>query len=216
MSAATGHPRPLTEADVEIASLTVARAFAWHEPWGAWALPDAATREQRLRGMVAGDIRERFLPLGRASTIDGVCVSLWCPPASHPNAAEFGPRRDDDAYELFGERLEALRTADALLQTLLPEGEHWYLDTLATEPARMRQGLGGRLLDDDLAALDAAGQFSRPRHAHAGERRLLRAPRLRGRRLLRGPARRAAAVRDAAHPAPRIECAGPTQASEET
>jgi ribosomal protein S18 acetylase RimI-like enzyme len=160
MSAADGEPRPLTEADVKTASLTVARAFAWHEPWGAWALPDEATREQRLQEMVAGDIRERFLPLGRCSTIDGLCVSLWCPPSSHPNAAAFGPRRDDDAYELFGERLQALRAADALLQTLIPAGEHWYLDTLATEPARMGEGLGGRLLDHDLAALDTAGQFA--------------------------------------------------------
>ena len=158
MSAATGEPRPLTEADVERASLTVARAFAWHEPWGAWALPDERTREQRLREMVAKDIRDRFLALGRAATIDGLSVSLWCPPASHPNAAAFGPRRDDDAYELFGERLEALRAGDALLRTLVPEGDHWYLDTLATEPERMGEGLGGALLDHDLAQLDAEGQ----------------------------------------------------------
>ena len=158
MSAATGEPRPLTEADVERASLTVARAFAWHEPWGAWALPDERTREQRLREMVAKDIRDRFLALGRAATIDGLSVSLWFPPASHPNAAAFGPRRDDDAYELFGERLEALRAGDALLRTLVPEGDHWYLDTLATEPERMGEGLGGALLDHDLAQLDAEGQ----------------------------------------------------------
>jgi GNAT superfamily N-acetyltransferase len=153
-----GAPRPLTPEDIDAASLSVARAFAWHEPWGAWALPDEATREATLRGMVASDIRDRFLPLGRASTIDdGACVSLWCPPASHPNAAKFGPRRDEDAYALFGERLEGLREADALLRTLVPEGDHWYLDTLATEPGRMRQGLGGRLLDYDLDWLDGAG-----------------------------------------------------------
>ena len=151
-------PRALTEADVDRASLTVARAFAWHEPWGAWALPDERTREQRLREMVAKDIRDRFLALGRAATIDGLSVSLWCPPASHPNAAAFGPRRDDDAYGLFGERLEALRAGDALLRTLVPEGDHWYLDTLATEPERMGEGLGGTLLDHDLAQLDAEGQ----------------------------------------------------------
>ena len=157
MSTAASKPRPLAAADVERAALTVARAFAWHEPWGAWALPDERTREDRLRGMVANDIRERFLPLGRASTIDGLSVSLWCPPASSPNAAAFGPRRDDDAYELFGSQLDALREADALLRTLIPAGDHWYLDTLATEPERMRQGLGGRLLDYDLEWLDEIG-----------------------------------------------------------
>ena len=39
-----GEPRPLTRADIDRAALTAARAFAWHEPWGAWALPDEETQ----------------------------------------------------------------------------------------------------------------------------------------------------------------------------
>lgn len=150
-------PRLLAPGEVERAALTAARAFAWHEPWGAWALPDPATREARLRELIAADIRDRFLPLGRASTIGGVCIALWCPPPSAAAAATFGPRRDEDAYAAFGQRGEALREADELLASLIPPGDHWYLDTLATDPERMRQGLGGRLLDHDLAALDAMG-----------------------------------------------------------
>ncbi len=158
MSPPDADPRPLATADVEAAAATVAAAFAWHEPWGAWALPDEGNREQRLREMVAADIRERFLPLGRGTTIATACVSLWCPPASHPNAAEFGPRRGEDDYAVYGERGAALREGDALLAEMLPEGDYWYLDTLATEPASMRQGLGARLLDHDLALLDSRGE----------------------------------------------------------
>lgn len=157
MSAPEGGPRALTGADADRAALTAARAFAWHEPWGAWALPDEATREERLLAMISADIRDRFLPLGRASTIDGVCVSLWCPPRSDPAGAEFGPRRDESGYAGFGERDDSLRKADELLASLLPAGDHWYLDTLATDPEWMRQGLGGRLLDYDLAAMDELG-----------------------------------------------------------
>jgi ribosomal protein S18 acetylase RimI-like enzyme len=152
-----GEPRPLTEADASAAALTAAKAFAWHEPWGAWALPDETTREVTLRGMIEGDIRERFLPLGRASTIDNIAVALWVPPESDPRSAEFGPRRDEDGYAAFGEMGEGLRASDALLAALMPPGDYWYLDTLATNPDHMRRGLGGRLLDHDLAALDAIG-----------------------------------------------------------
>ncbi len=158
MSAADEHPRPLRAGEAERAAAAVAAAFAWHEPWGAWALPDERTREATLRNMVAADINERFLTLGRASTIACTAVSLWCPPPSHPEAAAFGERRDEDAYALFGERMQALREGDALLASLRPDGDYWYLDTLATEPASMRRGLGSRLLDHDLAALDAAGE----------------------------------------------------------
>ena len=48
-------PRPLAAADAEAAARTAARAFAWHEPWGAWALPDEATREQRDVEPIGGD-----------------------------------------------------------------------------------------------------------------------------------------------------------------
>jgi ribosomal protein S18 acetylase RimI-like enzyme len=154
---AGGDPRPLTPADIDRAALTAARAFAWHEPWGAWALPDEETREGRLVEMITGDIRDRFLPLGRASTIDGIAVALWCPPRSEPAGKEFGPRRSEDGYAPYGAQGEALREADQLLASLTPPGDFWYLDTLATDPGFMRQGLGGRLLDHDLAELDEAG-----------------------------------------------------------
>jgi ribosomal protein S18 acetylase RimI-like enzyme len=157
MSAGRGQPRPLAAALAHRAARTAARAFAWHEPWGAWALPDEATREERLLGMISADIRDRFLPLGRASTIDGVCVSLWCPPRSDPAGAKFGPRRDEGGYAAFGAQGDSLRKADALLESLLPDCDPWYLDTLATDPEWMRQGLGGRLLDHDLAAMDELG-----------------------------------------------------------
>jgi ribosomal protein S18 acetylase RimI-like enzyme len=152
-----GMPRPLEPADAERAALTAARAFAWYEPWGAWALPDESTRERRLVEMIERDIRSRFLPLGRASTIDGVSVSLWCPPASDLLSADFGPRRDEGGYAAFGDQGDALRASDALLASLTPEGDYWYLDTLATDPEHMGHGLGGRLLDHDLAELDVIG-----------------------------------------------------------
>lgn len=150
--------RPLGPEDLERAATTAARAFAWHEPWGAWSLPEEHTRESRLRDLVADDIATRFLPSGMCSTIAGLCVTLWIPPPSDPGGAPFANRRDDEAYAAFGDRGELLRAGDALLDRLKPAGEHWVLDTFATDPEWMRRGLGGRLLDHDLVICDSLGR----------------------------------------------------------
>lgn len=148
-------PRPLTEADLDRAVPAIVRAFAWHEPWGEWALPDPTSRERILTGLVDDDVRGRFLPRGECWTIGGAAVTLWMPPGNPAFAARRGP----DEYAIYGERAAAMRAGDELISSMKPEVEHWYLDTIATEPESMRLGLGGRLLDHDLEIRD--------RHGHA-------------------------------------------------
>jgi ribosomal protein S18 acetylase RimI-like enzyme len=151
---------PLGPSRAGRAAITIARAFAWHEPWGAWALPDPRTREGTLARLVEADIIDRFLPFGEGSTIAGLSVALWVPPPSHPGAREFGGRRGEAEYAAYGPQEGAMRAGDELLERLRPEGEHWYLDTIATDPDWMRRGLAGRLLDHDLAGRDARGESS--------------------------------------------------------
>lgn len=146
-------PRPLTRGDVPVAATAIARAFAWHEPWGAWALPDERSRERVLTGLVAEDLGSRFVDEGECWTLDRVSFTLWIP----PGVPAFEARRGAGAYRVFGERGAAMRAGDELIASLKPRGEHWYLDTIATAPERMRAGLGGRLLDHNLALRDAAG-----------------------------------------------------------
>jgi ribosomal protein S18 acetylase RimI-like enzyme len=155
-----GDPRPLDRASAGRAAITIARAFAWHEPWGAWALPDPRARERTLGRLVEADIRDRFLPFGEGSTIAGLAVTLWIPPPSHPGAREFGARRGEAEYAAFGPRADAMRAGDELVAGLRPEGDHWYLDTIATDPGWMRRGLAGRLLDHDLEERDSRGESS--------------------------------------------------------
>ena len=153
-----GDPRPMQAADLAGCALAIAQAFAWHEPWGAWVLPDESRREATLLGLVGADLRDRFLPHGECSTIGAACVTLWVPPPSHPGAPAFANRRDDAAYEIYGEQGETLRAGDEVVRELRPPGDHWYLDTIATSPTLMGRGLGGRLLDHDLAIRDARGE----------------------------------------------------------
>ena len=153
-----GEPRALEPGEVGAASDSIARAFAWHEPWAAWALPGEASREATLAGLIEANVRERFLPRGEAWTIGAASVTLWIPPASVAGSEVFARRRSDADYAVYGARGAALRSADRMLARMLPVGDHWYLDTIATAPEWRRAGLGARLLDHDLAIRDSRGE----------------------------------------------------------
>jgi len=151
-------PRPLEVDDIGPAAALVARAFAWHEPWGEWTMPDPDDREERLRALVEADIRDRFLPHGDCWTIELDTVTLWIPPSDHPGVECFASRRSEDDYASYGDREPAIRAADELIGSLRPQGPHWYLDAIATEPELFGRGLAGRLLAHDLGARDEAGE----------------------------------------------------------
>ena len=155
---ALGEPRPLELADLERATSTFARAFAWHEPFYAWLMPDESTREERISRLVEADIRDRFLPEGECWTIGaGAAITLWIPPLSGDGTEALAARRSDADYASYGEMANALRAGDELINSLKPPQPHWFLDTIATAPELHRRGLGARLLDHDLAIRDAAG-----------------------------------------------------------
>lgn len=157
---ALGEPRPLDPLDLPQATRSIARAFAWHEPWGEWAMPDASNREERLHRLIEADVRERFLPHGECWTIGAVTTTLWMPPVRPGTETEvFARRRGEAEYEAFGELGDGMRAGDELIASLRPKEAHWYLDTIATEPELFGRGLAGRLLAHDLAVRDAAGDL---------------------------------------------------------
>ena len=149
-------PRRLEVGDVDRVARVLARAFAWHEPWGDWAMPDPSDREQRIFDRFRWDLLERFIPEGECWTIGGASATMWIPPGVEALAT----RRSEADYASYGEVADAMREGDELIATLKPDVEHWYLDTIATDPDLHGQGLGGRLLDHDLAIRDANGQAS--------------------------------------------------------
>ena len=158
-SASRSEPRALEASEAGRAAALIARAFAWHEPWGEWTMPDPSDREERLRALVEADVRDRFLPHGDARTIDLESVTLWIPPHGRADTETFARRRTEDDYAAYGDREGAIRAADELIRSLRPEEPHWFLDTIATEPELFGRGLAGRLLADDLRRRDLAGDL---------------------------------------------------------
>jgi len=152
-----GEARRIPEREIGGAAATVARALAWHTSWAEWVLPDTATREPTLARLVAADIEQLFVPWGEAWALEDAAISLWIPPASAGAAERFRRRRTDREYAHFGRGEPAIRAFDDAMGELRPRFDHWYLDTLATEPERMGEGLGSRLLEHGLSRRDAEG-----------------------------------------------------------
>jgi ribosomal protein S18 acetylase RimI-like enzyme len=152
-ASASERPRRLEPEDADPVARVLARAFAWHEPWGEWAMPDPRDREERIFERFRQDLTGRFIAEGECWTIGCRTVTMWIP----PGVETFASRRSESDYAAYGKAADAMRAGDELIASLKPDAEHWYLDTIATDPDLHGRGLGGRLLDHDLAVRDAAG-----------------------------------------------------------
>ncbi len=153
-----GEPERLRPEHIERAARTFARAFAWHEPFYEWLMPEESTREERIYELVEADLRDRFVDEGWCWTIGaGAAITLWIPPLSGSGEEKLAARRSDEDYAKYGEHADGLRAGDALINSLKPPQPHWFLDTIAVAPEYHRQGLGARLLDHNLEIREAAG-----------------------------------------------------------
>jgi ribosomal protein S18 acetylase RimI-like enzyme len=155
---ALGDPEPLQPEHIERAARTFAQAFAWHEPFYEWLMPEESTREERIFELVEADLRDRFLDEGWCWTIGGgAAITMWIPPLSRTGKEKLAARRSDGDYAKYGEFADGLRAGDQLIRNLKPPQPHWFLDTIAVAPEYHRQGLGAKLLDHNLAIRDEAG-----------------------------------------------------------
>lgn len=120
--------------------------------------PGPARRRAGLRAFFTTQLRRQYLPLGHVfTTSDGGGVAVWGPPdrVRRPwrELAELLPA----APYLVGSHLvRALRLLFEI-DARHPKEPHWYLATLAAEPARQGTGIGSALLAHTLAVADEQG-----------------------------------------------------------
>lgn len=148
--------RPATPEDhPELAALLV-RSFG-ADPFHGWLFPDARSRPRRQRRLF-----ERLLALYAQhgvvhTTADRAGVAMWDPPRDEgPGLAELlGFLRR--VLPVFGWRAFAVAEGMAPLAGLHPDGPHWYLSVLGSDPARQRAGVGTALLRPVLDLCDRDG-----------------------------------------------------------
>jgi ribosomal protein S18 acetylase RimI-like enzyme len=136
------------------------RAFA-DDPVMEWFFPEPTQRSRRLRRF----FREIELGIGLSETTgvyttsDRAAVAVWAPPdqwrVSLSRQLRILPRYLGIASIRWApSRLAAFNK----IEGRHPKGPpHWYLPTLATDPAHQGTGRGSALLGDMLARCDAAG-----------------------------------------------------------
>ena len=149
--------RPATLDDLGLVTETLTLAFVHDPVWGvALARPDGATghHEAFWQLYVEGALRYSTVFM----TDNGSAVSVWIP----PDGTELSNAGEDAVENLVGASLEpaAARAMSELWERFAanhPHDEpHAYLSLLATHPDHRGQGIGQRLLADDLARWDSA------------------------------------------------------------
>lgn len=148
--------RPATARDIELVTETITLAFLGDPVWSvALARPDGSTTHNGLywRLYVEGALRYSTVFMHE----DAGAVSVWIP----PDGTDLS-----EAQEAALERLVRASLDPAAAQAMFdlharfaanhPHAEpHAYLSLLATHPAHRGEGLGQRLLAEDLARFDA-------------------------------------------------------------
>jgi hypothetical protein len=143
--------------DIPAVAACLASAFYDDPLWGRWTFPDEDVRARDLLPFMT-----LMAEMGQGGGVltnmtDGAgAVTVWTPPGSRYGEPGFEERIEEVLAELFGPRAHEL---DALFEQFdehTPDGEFHHLEWWATRRDRAGEGLGTRLLNEDLARIDAA------------------------------------------------------------
>ena len=150
--------RPAGPDDVPAIRAMLARAFD-DDPVATYLFPSARRRPSGLRAFFGIQMRSDLLPHGGVYTTEGcVGAALWAPPDKPPQ----GQLRAlltvlPVVPYVLGQTLRRSLRFLAQVKAIHPHEPHWYLETLGTEPAQQRRGIGSALLQPVLERADADG-----------------------------------------------------------
>lgn len=166
--------------DADAVTTTIALAFRDDPVWGpALGAPDGRTDhlEQFWRFFVEGAIGHRTVFLQDGPSGEAATVAVWLPPGvDELTSAQEAEVDALMARTLTPDRFAAYQRLWERFDAAHPHAEpHMYLSLLATHPDHRGQGIGQRLLAENLAEFDAAGlpaylESTNPANDHRYER----------------------------------------------
>lgn len=152
--------RVVEASDVDAAAETLARAF-FDDPVWSWTFDDPTRRHRQLAALwglfVAGSVEHRWVWTTGGDAAVAVWIPPGCPELTEPHASRLDPLLD----ELVGPRAALVGEVIERFEAAHPRDEpHYYLSFLGTHPDHRGQGIGMRLLAENLARVDAEGMPS--------------------------------------------------------
>lgn len=149
---------PVTREQAREVAKAIARGFLDNEVW-VWMVPEERRRARLLPRYYRVAIRRLFMPRdGAWTTADRGGGALWAPPGRWPPS---GREALWDYLALLPEIGVAGagrgRELDRVIGSHHPREPHYYLQTLAIDPAHQRRGYGSALMRPLLERCDADG-----------------------------------------------------------
>ncbi len=154
---------------------TITLAF-YDDPTWSWAFPDPELRREHMLAfwglMIGGALRYPWV----LRTDGYAAVAVWIPPGGTELSEEEEARMAPLLESLIGARSGDVLELLARFDRAHPHGEpHYYLSLLGTHPADRGQGIGMRLLAENLARIDEEHmpcylESSNPANNHRYER----------------------------------------------
>ena len=147
--------RPAMPADLPALVETISLAFHEDPTW-SWAFPDPVLRQQQYavywRFLIVGALRYPWV----LRTNGYEAVAVWIPPGGTEIAEADEARIRPLVETLLGPRSDEVMELLARFEAAHPrEQPHYYLSLLATHPDHRGQGIGMRMLGENLARIDA-------------------------------------------------------------
>jgi len=167
--------RSASPAELPALTETISLAFNDDPTW-SWAFPDPGLRQQQMTAFwsffIGGALRYPWV----LRTNGYEAVAVWIPPGGTELAEEDEARLAPLLESLIGARSPDVLELLARFDGAHPRDEpHYYLSLLGTHPAQRGQGLGMRLLEENLSRIDEEHmpcylESSNPANNHRYER----------------------------------------------
>lgn len=159
-SGVTRTVRAFRKADLKQASAMMARAFA-DDPLMAWIFPDEQLRRRRLPAFFAASMRGTGLRFEGTEVldIDGTVAgcATWLPPQAWLPSAWRQIISLPGYLRTLGSRFGVAGETYAALMRVHPQGPHFYLAGIGTDPPLQGSGIGTSLMRSRLTRCDATG-----------------------------------------------------------
>jgi hypothetical protein len=141
--------------DLPIVAACLASAFYEDPLWGHWTFPDETRRRQDLLLFMTLQVQLGAAQGWTAMTASGESVAIWTPPGASYGSPDQEPLISEVLGRLFGARAPKLHELFKQFEEHIPAGRFYHLEWWATHRRHAGRGVGGALIRENLARVDA-------------------------------------------------------------